>query len=72
VTIGRASDRTVVLAADSTVSRNHATIASTAIGHLVHDDGSANGTFVNGVRITDQALAPGDVIHIGRSMFRYE
>ena len=43
---------------DQSVSRRHAVV--------VDDDRSANGTFVNGVRVTDVQLHDRDVIQLGR------
>lgn len=48
------------------VSRFHAWLAPTPDGwHILRDVTSANGTFVNSQRITEQGLHPGDIIHIG-------
>ncbi len=70
--IGRDQARDVALTNDTTVSRSHAHINNEGGQHVLYDDGSSNGTFVNGVRITVQTLAPGDVIQFGSSKFRYE
>lgn len=48
-----------------TVSRLHAIIHKSAAGLELEDCGSANGTFVNGVRIRRQRLNAGDRIMIG-------
>lgn len=48
------------------VSRRHALVRARAEGgHEVRDEGSANGTFVNGERVLARALARGDVIQVG-------
>lgn len=70
--IGRAPENGVSLVNDSTVSRRHAHIAEENGQHVIYDDGSSNGTFVNRVRINVQALAVGDVVQFGSSSFRYE
>jgi pSer/pThr/pTyr-binding forkhead associated (FHA) protein len=70
--IGRAPENVVALTNDTTVSRRHAHIAEENGQHVVYDDGSSNGTFVNRVRVSVQALAVGDVIQFGSSSFRYE
>jgi pSer/pThr/pTyr-binding forkhead associated (FHA) protein len=57
---------------DNTVSRRHAQIAEEGGQHVLYDNGSSNGTFVNNVRVSVQALAPGDVVQFGASKFRYE
>jgi pSer/pThr/pTyr-binding forkhead associated (FHA) protein len=46
-------------------SRRHAEIAPGASGWLVRDLDSTNGTFVNGERIRERPLRPGDRIEIG-------
>ena len=54
------------------VSRHHATITPGLFGYAVTDC-SANGVFVNGVRIDgSQVLGRGDVIRIGSESFRFE
>jgi pSer/pThr/pTyr-binding forkhead associated (FHA) protein len=72
LTIGRSPENAVSLSADSAVSRMHAHIVAEGGAHVVYDDGSSNGTFVNNVRIGTQALAPGDIVQFGSSRFRYE
>ena len=47
-------------------SRRHAEIASAGAGYVVRDLESTNGTFVNGHRIREHRLQPGDRIGIGR------
>jgi predicted component of type VI protein secretion system len=72
VSIGRAPENGVALVSDSTVSRRHAHIVEEGGQHVLYDDGSSNGTFVNRVRVSVQALAQGDVAQFGSSSFRYE
>lgn len=48
-------------------SRRHAEIVPVTGGYLVRDLGSTNGTFVNGERVEQQQLRPGDRIRIGSS-----
>jgi adenylate cyclase len=69
--VGRAptADLPVV---DPTVSRRHAQILSDENGLTVHDLGSSNGTFVNGNKITEAPIVPGDVIAFGKVSFRLE
>jgi pSer/pThr/pTyr-binding forkhead associated (FHA) protein len=55
---------------DPKVSRRHATLARTAGGLEIRDDGSLNGTWVNDDRIAgSRALAAGDRVRIGGSEF---
>jgi ABC-type multidrug transport system ATPase subunit len=67
--IGRAEDNDVVVD-DLLVSRRHALLRITEGGWELEDLGSANGTFVNGHRITRARMAEGDVVAIGHHMFR--
>jgi pSer/pThr/pTyr-binding forkhead associated (FHA) protein len=46
-------------------SRRHAEIVGTRGGFLLRDLRSTNGTFVNGVRVEEHSLRPGDRIQIG-------
>ena len=64
LSIGRGPDSGLQLN-DLQVSRKHAVIQQTALGTLLRDLGSGNGTFVGGKRIVEYRLAHGDVISIG-------
>lgn len=67
VTIGRGTDRDILLDA-GTVSRRHCTLRFRAGRWYVEDDRSPNGTFVNGTRLPDGAevaLQSGDRIGVG-------
>ncbi|HUG27098.1 MAG TPA: FHA domain-containing protein, partial [Gemmatimonadales bacterium] len=57
---------------DSAVSRTHAEIQATGDGLRVRDLGSANGTMVNGVNVTEALLMAGDTLTFGRPAFRVE
>lgn len=72
ITIGREPGNTIALTQDTTVSRRHAEIEKSGDAFVIRDLGSSNGTFVNGVRITEQTLSPGDEVQIGSSRFRFE
>ncbi len=71
VTLGRATNEDIVLR-DAKVSRTHARIQCDERGCRIVDLDSANGTFINGARVSDAALSPGDVIVLGDSALRYE
>ncbi len=73
ISVGRDDGNTIVLKADVTVSRNHGRIVLENGRLTVYDNGSSNGTFVNGVRISGSAaVVPGDVVQFGASGFRVE
>lgn len=74
-TIGREEDNALPLTGDSLVSRRHARFESSPAGFSVIDEGSSNGTFVNGQRLpVGQArpLVSGDEVQIGAARLRYE
>lgn len=71
-TIGRQSDRSISLANDNTVSRQHARVVNEGGQFVVYDLGSANGTHVNNAKITQQPLNNGDFVQIGSTKFRFE
>lgn len=56
---------------DTHVSRRHAIIALRGEGVRVLDDRSSHGTFVNGQEVTVAHLVDGDVLRVGRAVFRY-
>lgn len=70
--IGREVGNTVQLDRDNTVSRRHARLLKKGDQWIIRDEGSSNGTWVNGVRVSEQALRPGDEIQIGATFFRWE
>jgi hypothetical protein len=66
--LGRASEDGISFLSDRRVSRIHATIHREPAGTLhIVDEGSHNGTLVNGHRRSETALADGDVITLGNS-----
>lgn len=64
VLIGRGTNATLQLS-NPRVSGGHAKIYRITDGWRICDIKSTNGTFVNGKRITDQALCEGDQVNIG-------
>jgi hypothetical protein len=70
--VGREPGCNVALLNDTIASRRHATIYITAGQYSLTDMGSSNGTFVNGARVTEQKLTPGDEVQIGGTKFRFE
>lgn len=68
--IGRAPG-SVLRLNDHTVSRAHAQLRHTGEGWQLRDLGSANGTWVNGRRLTGSiAVRPGDQVRFGQVGFR--
>jgi adenylate cyclase len=67
VTIGRVEGRDIVLQ-DGIVSRLHAKILTRSGDHWVVDQGSYNGTRVNGNIVTETRLKEGDTIGIGKAV----
>jgi serine phosphatase RsbU (regulator of sigma subunit)/pSer/pThr/pTyr-binding forkhead associated (FHA) protein len=66
MTLGRRTESDVrVTGAD--VSRLHAEIVQTGDTIVIKDCGSKFGTFVNGERISERALQPGDAIRLGQA-----
>ncbi len=64
LTLGRAPDNALVIA-DARVSRHHGRFQARH-GTLVYTDlGSTNGTRVNGIRVDEIVLGPGDRLQIG-------
>jgi pSer/pThr/pTyr-binding forkhead associated (FHA) protein len=72
VAIGRDPSQDLPLVGDSTASRRHAVLYYTNGSWVLRDEGSSNGTWVNGVRIQEQPLFPGDEVRIGHSRFRFD
>lgn len=65
IVIGRGEDCSIIVD-DPLVSRRHATVFMSDGEIWVHDQGSRNGVYVNGLRIDDrQRLMLGDAIRIG-------
>jgi pSer/pThr/pTyr-binding forkhead associated (FHA) protein len=72
VTIGRSAENDIPLEDDFTSAR-HARIEPRRDGVWVADDGSTNGTYVNGTKLTKpHRLEPGDVVRVGNTDLRYE
>jgi transcriptional regulator with GAF, ATPase, and Fis domain len=67
--IGREVEGGISLPGDPRVSRKHASVHKSPLGTLrLVDEGSSNGTSVNGRRVTEAALVDGDVITVGDSL----
>ena len=64
ITLGREPSNSVFLN-DMTVSREHAIISVAGDKAAIHDNGSLNGTWVDGAVVDDALLHDGSVIQIG-------
>ena len=65
ITIGREAVNNIPIS-DRQISRHHASLNWDGRQFIIQDLGSANGTFINGARLTGpQILQPGDVIGLG-------
>jgi hypothetical protein len=70
VVIGRAEGVGIRLE-DQAVSKQHAAIELVGNDHILQDLGSANGTFVNGTRVTRHLMRHGDLVEILDFQLRY-
>ena len=68
LTIGRSPDNSIIIN-DTTVSRRHATLIIAQNEFSIKDLGSANGTFVNGMRVAGvSSLQSNDILKVGNSV----
>jgi len=71
--LGRGSGNDVNLSRDEYASSKHARVEPRRDGVWLEDVGSTNGTYLNGIRLTQaKKLAAGDVLRIGETELRYE
>ncbi|KQX49906.1 MULTISPECIES: FHA domain-containing protein [unclassified Streptomyces] len=69
IRIGRAPDNDLVVS-DLVVSRRHAELRAHPDGtYWIHDLGSHNGTFLNGLPVVDARVTADDIVGVGRSAF---
>jgi pSer/pThr/pTyr-binding forkhead associated (FHA) protein len=72
ITVGRGVGNDLVLD-DPSMSRKHSKLRRMGNGRLEAEDlSSANGTYVNGRKITTAQLGPGDTLRFGEVMFRLD
>ena len=64
VSLGRGLENAIVLE-DRRISRSHARLTANKGHWTIHDEGSTNGTFVNGRMVTQHALTAGDRVSLG-------
>lgn len=70
MTVGRAPDNDIALE-NPAVSRRHSTIQMMNGRYIIEDNSSANGTYVNGVRVTRTEILDKDVITIGKHKLHF-
>lgn len=70
IVIGRSSDTDLRLN-DYDTSRRHAEILCQPDGYTLRDLDSTNGTYVNGSRVSERLLQPGDRIEIGETLISF-
>jgi pSer/pThr/pTyr-binding forkhead associated (FHA) protein len=70
-TIGRVEDNTFQIAEPS-VSSHHCEVLLRGNEVVVRDLNSTNGTFINGEKITEKAIKPGQTLRLGQIEIRLE
>lgn len=70
IRIGRKPSNDLVLA-DEKTSGVHAEVVAEGDRHVLRDLGSTNGTFLDGKRVSEIVLTPGDEVTIGRVRVRF-
>src|SRR4026207_1108616 len=70
-TIGRVEDNTFQIAEPS-VSSHHCEILLRGSDVVVRDLNSTNGTFINGEKVTETVLKPGEILRLGQIEMRLE
>lgn len=69
--IGRGVDLNDIVLDDAQVSRQHALIRRSGDSFKLIDHGSANGTFIGGLRVREHVLKEGDSFTIGKYNFEF-
>jgi pSer/pThr/pTyr-binding forkhead associated (FHA) protein len=70
-TIGRLEDNTFPIL-EASISSHHCEVLLRGNDVVVKDLGSTNGTFINGDRITESPLKPGQILRLGQVEIRLE
>src|ERR1035437_2479781 len=70
-TIGRVEDNTFQIAEPS-VSSHHCEVVLKGSEVLVRDLNSTNGTFINGEKVTEKVIKPGQILRLGQIEMRLE
>lgn len=70
--IGRDDDDANVVLDSDLISRNHATVLLYGTDYYLRDNGSTNGSFVNGRQVKFEKLNDNDIIQFGPYLFRFK
>ena len=70
LSVGREAGASILIDHKS-VSRRHCVFRSEGMTYRISDEGSRNGTFVNGERVEERVLCHGDRIMVGNSSFMF-
>jgi pSer/pThr/pTyr-binding forkhead associated (FHA) protein/tetratricopeptide (TPR) repeat protein len=70
ISIGRGSSCDIIIE-DKKASRKHCIVKRIGGSFILKDLGSANGTYVNGIKVSEQELAGEDTIKIGTTEFNF-
>ncbi len=70
-TIGRVEDNTFQIAEPS-VSSHHCEVLLRGSEVVVRDLNSTNGTYINGEKVTEKAIMPGQILRLGQIELRLE
>ena len=70
-TIGRVEDNTFPIV-DPSVSSHHCEIVLRGTDVVVHDLNSTNGTFIEGEKVSESVLKPGQILRLGQIQLRLE
>jgi len=70
-TVGRVEDNTFAIT-DPSVSSHHCEILRKGSDVVVRDLNSTNGTYINGEKVTEAVLKPGQILRLGQIELRLE
>lgn len=70
-TIGRLEDNTFQIA-EASVSSHHCEVLLRGSDVVVRDLNSTNGTFINGEKVTEKVMKPGQILRLGQVELRLE
>ncbi len=64
--IGRDPSQADIIISELIVSKLHCTIHDDGDTHFIRDDGSTNGVYINGEKVTQKELQNGDTVLLGK------